>query len=138
MKVLCLPKVDINEGLRTTSVSKSAMICFDDVFFTLPIKVTNVLSGSEMKFNGLEIYNEAKNLIDSGQVAEAYDYLTQAVPEDNTFYVKMLDIFKITIGWWIFGSFIYRKKGGMRKTASIISRSKRIEIRDMYSFYVQN
>lgn len=137
MKAMYLPKVDINEGLRSGNISKSAMVFFDDVFFTIPFKVTNMFDQQEQRFNGKEIFEQVKTLIDGGKTAEAYDYLTQSVPDENVFYVKMLDIFKIKVGWWIFGGFYYRKQGGMKKTASVLSSSKRAELREMYSRYVQ-
>lgn len=133
MKAIYLPKVDINEGLRSGNISKSAMIFFDDVFFTIPFKVTNMFDQQEQRFNGHEVFEEVKSLIDQKRIAEAFDYLTQAVPDDNTYYVKTLDIFKIKIGWWIFGGFIFRKQGGMRKTASISSKARREELHELYS-----
>jgi len=137
MKVLCVPKADINEGLRTARVSRSAMIFFPDVFFVLPIKSSNVISGSESRFNGLELYNEAKALIDSHQVAKAYDFLIQAIPEEHTYYIKMLNVFTVKAGWWIFGSMYFRKISGMKKSVGITSKATRLEIRDMYRYYIQ-
>ncbi|HBG70967.1 MAG: hypothetical protein A2W93_03305 [Bacteroidetes bacterium GWF2_43_63] len=137
MKYLCVPKADINEGFKTATISRSAIICFPDVFFTIPVKVTNILDASEMRFNGQEIYNEACSLLISGQHAEAYDYLASILSEDHTYYVKMLDKFSIKVGWWIFGSIQFRKTGGMRKTASVLSRAKREEMHEMYRYYVQ-
>lgn len=137
MITLCIPKADINEGFRTASVSRSAIICFPDVFFTIPFKVTNILDTSEKRFNGKEIYDEACKLLESGKTAGAYDYLSEAMDEDHTYYVKMLDIFKIKVGWFIFHGIQFRKTGGMKKVASVMKRSLREEMLEMYRHYIQ-
>lgn len=137
MKYICIPKADINEGFRSGTVSRSAIICFPDVIFIIPVKMTNILDSSEMRFNGLEIYHEASAMLLSGQYAEAYDYLASVLSEDQTYYVKMLDKFSIRIGWWIFGSIQFRKTSGMLKSVSVTSRAKREEMFEMYRYYVQ-
>ena len=137
MKYICIPKADINEGFRSATVSRSAIICFPDVIFVIPVKMTNILDSSEMRFNGLEIYSEASAMLLSGQYAEAYDYLASVLSEDHTYYVKMLDKFSIKVGWWIFGSIQFRKTGGMLKTVSVTSRAKREDMFEMYRYYEQ-
>ncbi len=131
MKAIYVSKSDINEGLRAGTVSKSAIVLFEDVFFTIPYSTMNFMGGDETKFNGKEAFNNAKQMIDEGKEADAYDYLSQAMPDENTFYVKMLDILNVKVGWWIFGGFYYRKRGGMRKAASIPSKAKRQEVKDL-------
>lgn len=137
MKYICIPKADINEGFRSASVSRSAIVCFPDVIFIIPFRVSNIIDSSEERFNGAEIYREAAALLLSGGFAEAYDYLTTAMPEEQTYYVKMLDKFSIKVGWWFFGSIRLRKKGGMLKTISVTSRAKRQGMFEMYRYYVQ-
>ncbi|PKP03982.1 MAG: hypothetical protein CVU11_06385 [Bacteroidetes bacterium HGW-Bacteroidetes-6] len=131
MKAIYVSKSDINEGLRSGTVTKAAIVFFEDVFFTIPYSSTNILGGDEIKFNGREVFNNAKLLINEGKHTEAYDYLTQAMPDDNTYYLRMLDILNVKVGWWIFGGFYFRKRGGMRKAASISSKVKRQEIKDL-------
>jgi hypothetical protein len=131
MKAIYVSKSDINEGLRAGTVSKSAIVLFEDVFFTIPFSTMNFMGGDETKFNGKEVFNNAKQMIDEGKEAEAYDYLSQAMPDENTYYVKMLDILNVKVGWWIFGGFYFRKRSGMRKSASIPSKTKRQEVKDL-------
>jgi hypothetical protein len=134
MEVLCKKKVDINEGIKTVTVSKSAMVFFKDVFFAIPFSQTNILGG-EARFNGKEIFTHVLKLLDEDKAAELYDYLLETIPEEHTYYVNMLDILKVKVGWWAFGGMYFRKQGakGERKTANVQPKSFRAKLKEFYN-----
>ena len=134
MEILYKKKVDINEGLKSATVSKSAMVFFKDVFFAIPYSQSNMFGG-EAKFNGKEIFKKALQLLEEDKTAELYDYLMESIPEEQTYYVNMLDVLTIKIGWWAFGGMYFRRNGekGMRKTANIQPKSFRIKLKEFYS-----
>lgn len=134
MEVLYNKKVDINEGIKSVTVSKSAMIFFKDVFFAIPFSQTNILGG-EAKFNGNEIFTRVLKFLEEDKTAELYDYLLESIPEEHTYYVNMLDVFKIKVGWWVFGGMYFRKQGakGERKAANIKQKSFRIKLVKFYN-----
>jgi hypothetical protein len=138
MKYISVPKVDVNEGFRSGSVSKCALICFPDVFFLILKSRMHALTSDTQNFNGQEIYDKAMNMINSGQVAEAYDFLLSALPDEQVYYVSTFDKFKIKVGWWIFGGVNFRKQGGMLKAMNVPSKSKRKEMLEMYYNFIKS
>ncbi|PLW92732.1 MAG: hypothetical protein C0592_09280 [Marinilabiliales bacterium] len=137
MEVLYKKKADINEGIKNATVSKSAMIFFKDVFFTIPYSQTHILGG-ESRFNGKEIFDHSMKLLDENKSAELYDYLLEAVPDEYTYYINMLDVFKIKISWWIFGGMYFRKKDakGQRRTVGLNPKSFRVKLAKFYNLDV--
>ena len=59
MKYISVPKVDVNEGFRSGSVSKCALICFPDVFFLILKSRMHAITSDTQKFNGQEVFEKA-------------------------------------------------------------------------------
>lgn len=107
------------------------------MIFTIPVKITNVFSSSEMRYNGIEVYNKASDMLLSGKTAEAYDYLLSVLSDDLIYYVKNFEKFRFKVGWWVFGTIQFRVPGGKLISVSVTNRSKRMEMFEMYRNYVQ-
>lgn len=112
---------------------KSAVFFFKDVFFVIPFRSTD-MGGKDTYYNGNEIFAKAEPLYDEGKYAELYDFLSESITEDLTFYVAMLPLFRIKVSWGPFGAFQF-KKGSVTGIKNQISIKKKVERQELKDFY---
>ncbi|PLW92733.1 MAG: hypothetical protein C0592_09285 [Marinilabiliales bacterium] len=113
---------------------KAAVMFFKDVFFVIPFRSTD-MGGYDTKYNGDEIFEKATVMYNAQDYAGLYDYLIETIPEEFTFHIATLKVFRIKVGWGPFGAFQFKKGSdkGLKNNMNIPKKKDRQELKDFYN-----
>ncbi|MCD4792417.1 MAG: hypothetical protein K8R54_04230 [Bacteroidales bacterium] len=130
---LFVPKADINEGLTSGTVSKSAIYFTKEYFFVIPFGSLHIWDNSKMDFNNAkEFIEDINSRADSISVEEFQNNCVDFLPNERVYKVDALEKFSIQVGFLIFGGMRMKKPGEQVQAANIQPKSLRAEIKKFY------
>ncbi len=128
------PKVDINEGISSGTITKAAMIFTKEYFYVIPFESLKVLGANvESKFHSVsEFIDDLFKQLPDTQLDDFYGQMKTYLPNERIYRVNELDKFTIQIGFWIFGGMRVKKKWQQLQVFNIQPKSLRAELKLFY------
>lgn len=130
---LFVPKADINEGLTSGTVSKSAIYFTKEYFFVIPFDSVHIWDNSKTDYNNAKEFIKDINLrANSISVEEFQNNCVDFLPNERVYKVDALEKFSIQVGFLIFGGMRMKKPGEQIQAVNIQPKSLRAEIKKFY------
>lgn len=117
-------KVDINEGLKSLTVTKAAMFFTKRFAFVVPISDINIWKSDESKWPDSKQFLEAMlQKVQALEIDQFQAEMFSALPENRIFNIPELEKFKISGAW--LGGGVIKRRGDQRKTMSIPRKARK-------------
>lgn len=130
---LFIKKADINEGLTSGTVSKSAIYFTKEYFFVIPFDSVHIWDSSKTDFNNAkEFIEDINSKAESIPVEEFQNMCIDFLPNERVYKVDALEKFSMQVGFLIFGGMRMKKAGEQVQVANIQPKSLRSEIKKFY------
>ena len=129
-----LPKVDINEGISSGTITKAAMFFTKEHFYVIPFESLKILEATaESKFNSVnEFVNQLLKQIPDTGVKDFHAQMKSYLPDERAYCVNELDKFTIQVGFWIFGGMSVKKKWQQLQVFNIQPKQLRADLQAFY------
>lgn len=132
---LFVPKVDVNEGFTTGTVTKAAMVMTHAFVFIVPFSGVSMMGNKATTTTGTnvtqfldEFMADAKKMTTS----DAEKKLQSFLPENRVFEVAKLKQFSVQVGFWLFGGMRMAKEGGTFQVINVQPKEMRMKIKEFY------
>ena len=128
------PKVDINEGISSGTITKAAMIFTREFFYVIPFESLKVLGANvESKYRTVnEFITDLFKQIPETNVDDFHEQMVSYLPPERIYRVNELDKFAIQVGFWIFGGMRVKKKWQQLQTFNVQPKSLRADLKLFY------
>jgi len=128
------PKVDINEGISSGTITKAAMIFTKEYFYIIPIESLQVLGATvESKFHSVsEFINDLFKQLPETKCDDFHAQMKTYLPKERIYRINELDKFTIQVGFWIFGGMRAKKKWQQLQVFNVQPKSLREELQMFY------
>jgi len=128
------PKVDINEGISSGTITKAAMIFTREYFYVIPFESLQVLGANvESKYQSVnEFISDLFNQLPDTSIDDFHGQMISYLPPERIYRVNELEKFTIQIGFWIFGGMRVKKKWEQLQTFNVQPKSLRAELKIFY------
>ncbi len=128
------PKVDINEGIATGTITKAAVFFTKEYFYVIPFESLTVLGASaEQKYHSPnEFIDDLLKQIPNTGVEDFQAQMLTYLPDERIYRINELDKFTIQVGFWIFGGMRVRKHGKQLQSFNIQPKQLRADLKTFY------
>ncbi len=129
-----IPKVDINEGISSGTITKAALYFTKEYLFVLPFESLQVLlAATNTKFNNIKEYvTDLNKQIPDLDISAFHSLLLSMLKEERVYRIAELEKFSIQVGIWIFGGLRLKKKSGQLQSFNIQPKALREQIKAFY------
>ena len=128
------PKVDINEGISSGTITKAAMFFTKEYFYVIPFESLKVLGANmESKYHSVnDFVSDLFKQIPEINIDDFHGQMVSYLPPERIYWVNELDKFTIQVGFWIFGGMRVKKKWQQLQTFNLQPKSLRAELKLFY------
>ncbi|RLD62984.1 MAG: hypothetical protein DRI95_12295 [Bacteroidetes bacterium] len=128
------PKVDINEGISSGTITKAAMVFTKEYFYVIPFESLKVLGANmESKYHSAnDFISDLFKQIPEINIDDFHGQMVSYLPPERIYWVNELDKFTIQVGFWIFGGMRVKKKWQQLQTFNLQPKSLRTELKLFY------
>jgi hypothetical protein len=128
-----VPKIDVNEGITSGTVSKAALYCSKNYFYIIPFGSVNIWNQSDSKFINAETFiKDMNSRIASLNIDEFQEYMRNFLPAERVYHVHTLEKFSVQVGFFIFGGVRIKKPGEGVQVMNVQPKAKRLAIKNFY------
>lgn len=129
-----VPKIDMNEGLSSGTITRAALYFTREYLFVLPFESLQVLlAATETKYNHMKDYvSDLNKQLPDLNILAFNSLMLSMLKEERIYKIADLEKFSVQVGFWIFGGLRLRKKGGPLQVFNIQPRALREEIKKFY------
>jgi len=128
------PKVDINEGISSGTITKAAMFFTKEYFYVIPFESLKVLGATaESKFHSVsEFISDLYKQVPNTSVEDFQAQMKAYLPDERIYRVNELDKFTIQVGFWIFGGMRVKKKWKQLQVFNVQPKQLRADLKAFY------
>ncbi len=128
------PKVDINEGISSGTITKGAVFFTKEYFYVIPFESLKVLGATaESKFHSVsEFTSDLYKQIPATSVDDFQAQMKTYLPDERIYRINELNKFTIQVGFWIFGGMRVRRDGKQLQTFNIQPKQLRADLKAFY------
>lgn len=129
-----VPRVDVNEGITTGTVTRASMLVTAKYVFIVPHDSIGVMGNVTTKTNYTnteEFLEQLEAKFPQVEVSEIEQELIDFLPEDRVFEVAQTKKLSVNVGFWLIGGMKIAQRDGGTKVINVQPKATRAAIKDL-------